>query len=130
MTKIDEPRDDIPEVVIVVNGALKMGEGKSVGQAFQLAARAFAHRKLAFHEGDWLLNKDIQRWFEIGTRTVVKRAKTQAIFDRVVREVPGYVMVDEGFTEVEPGSATMFVSWPFLHKDRPQVLDNKKVPLL
>jgi peptidyl-tRNA hydrolase len=39
-------------------------------------------------------------------------------------------MVDEGFTEVEPGTATVFASYPFLHKDRPQVLDNKKVPLL
>lgn len=115
--KDDIDRKDIPEVVIVVNGALDMGEGKKVGQSFQAAMRSVKYLKWG-------------AWLEAGTRTIVKQAKTQAMFDRIVSEVPGYVMVDEGFTEVEPGTATLFVSWPFLHKDRLQVLDNKKCPLL
>jgi len=36
MTKIDEPRDDIPEVVIVVNGALKMGEASRLDRRSSL----------------------------------------------------------------------------------------------
>ncbi|MDA4131535.1 MAG: hypothetical protein OK454_00205 [Thaumarchaeota archaeon] len=64
--------------------------------------------------------------FEVG----VKVAKTQAIWDRIVSEIQGFVMKDEGFTEVERDTPTIFVCYPFLHKDRPKLLDNKKVKLL
>ena len=32
--------------------------------------------------------------------------------------------------EVEQDAATMFISAPYLHRDRPSVLNNKKLPLL
>jgi peptidyl-tRNA hydrolase len=112
-------RDELPEVVIVVNGALGMSQGKITGQVFQAAFRSFI----------WS-SKDFQDWMQAGTRTIVKVATTPAMFDRVCTECRGYRMCDEGFTEVEADSVTCFVSFPFLHKDRPKVLDNKKCPLL
>jgi hypothetical protein len=39
-------------------------------------------------------------------------------------------MRDEGHTEVEAGAATMYVCEPFLHRDRPKLLDNKKLRMV
>lgn len=112
-------RDNLMEVVLVFNGSLEMSPGKMSGQAFQAAIRCLD-----------ITDESVNLWFEDGTRTIVKVAKTPAIFDRVCQEVNGEVMVDEGFTEVEENALTLFVSHPFLHKDRPVLLDNKKVKLL
>lgn len=116
-------RDEIPEVVLVVNGTLGLSEGKRIGQAFQAAARWQHVLKNSYPDRslDWIL---------AGTRTVVKIAKTQAIWERVISEIQGFVMKDEGFTEVERDTPTIFVCYPFLHKDRPKLLDSKKVKLL
>lgn len=119
----DINRDEFPEVVLVFNGSLGMSPGKMAGQAFQGAAR-WQHSIRNSYPDESL------SWHCEGTRTITKIAKTSAMFDRICAEVPGFIMVDEGHTEVEPGSATVFVSRPFLHKDRPAVLDNKKVRLL
>lgn len=120
MTASEINRDVIPEVVIVINGSLGMSEGKAVGQAFQAAARWQHIKRNSFPDDslDWLCS---------GTRTIVKVATTPAIWERVVAEIPGYVMTDEGYTEVERDTPTIFVANPFLHKDRPKLLDNKKV---
>lgn len=116
-------RDEIPEVVIVINGPLGMSEGKAIGQAFQAAARWQHVLKQSFPDTslDWIC---------AGTRTIVKVAIKPGIFDRICREVPGVIMSDEGFTEVDADTPTLFFSYPFLHKDRPKILDNKKVDLL
>lgn len=111
-------RDDLYEVTLIVNGSLCMSVGKMVGQAFQAAARF------------GLPEATIYKWREHGTRTIVRVAKTPAIFSRICAEVPGQVMRDEGFTEVEPDTPTVFISDPYLHRDRPKLLENKKVPLL
>lgn len=113
-------RDEIPEVVLVVNGPLNLPEGKLIGQAFQAAAR-WQHIKRNSYPDDSL------SWLCSGTRTIVKVATTPAIWTRILAEIPGYVMTDEGYTEVERDTPTIFVAYPFLHKDRPKLLDNKKV---
>lgn len=110
-------RDALPEICIVV-APLGLSPGKLVGQAFQAAVRGLAGRS------EFALWTE---WHAAGTRTIVRFAKTPAIFDRVCKEVPGFTMCDEGFTEVEPETTTLFVSVPFLHCDRPKVLDNKKL---
>ena len=115
----DIDRDTLTEVVLVFNGSLGMSPGKMIGQAFQ--AREYMTGPSYRRWKDWLAD---------GTRTIVKVAKTPAMFERVCAEVPGFVMRDEGFTEVEAGAATLFVAAPFLHRDRPAILDNKKVALL
>ena len=114
----DLNRDEIPEVVLVF-APVEMSKGKAVGQAFQAAIRCLDQT-----------DESVNKWFEEGTRTIVKVAKTEAIFDRVCQEVEGEVMVDEGYTEVDPGTMTLFVSRPFLHRERPSILDNKKLSLL
>ena len=116
-------RDEIPEVVLVVNGTIGMSEGKAIGQAFQAAARwqHVARNSYPDHALDWICS---------GTRTIVKITKSKTIWERIVSEVPGFVMKDEGFTEVERDTPTIFICYPFLHKDRPKLLDNKKVKML
>jgi len=116
-------RDEIPEVVLVINGSLDLSEGKLIGQAFQAAAR-WLHIKRNSYPDDSL------NWILAGTRTIVKVAKTPAIWERIVSEIQGFVMKDEGFTEVERETPTIFICYPFLHKDRPKLLDNKKVKML
>jgi peptidyl-tRNA hydrolase len=114
----------IPEIVIVVNGTLGMSQGKAVGQAVQAVCRAFGDVPFRSDQG-----VAYAEWIEAGTRTIVKIAKTEGIFERLCKEVPGYTMCDEGFTDVQEGDATVFLTGPFLHKDRPKLLDNKKLPL-
>lgn len=125
-------RDELYEVCLVVNGPLEMSTGKIAGQTFQVAARWILTQATqpATDEIAWAQKQNVGRWFVQGTRTIVREAKTKALFERVVAEVPGFVMKDEGHTEVEPDSPTVFMSLPYLHKDRPKVLDNKKVKLL
>lgn len=116
-------RDEIPEVVLVINGTLDLSEGKLIGQAFQAAARWVYIKINSYPNG-------LDGWLCEGTRTIVKVAKTEAIWHRVIAEVPGYVMRDEGFTEVEADTPTLYVCYPFLHKNRPKVLDHKKLKML
>lgn len=117
----DIDRGSLSEVVLVfASGGLSAG--KMAGQAAQAVIRAL---KEPLPNGDeWV------RWMGDGTRTIVKVARTEAIFERACAETGGYVMRDEGFTEVKPGTATVLVAGPFLHRDRPKILDNKKVTLL
>ena len=124
MDRVEIDRDNLPEVVIIVNGTLGMSEGKIIGQAFQAAARWQHIGRNSFPDKslDWICS---------GTRTIVKVARTKTIWHRIIAEVPyGYIMRDEGFTEVEADTPTLFACGPFLHKDRPKILDNKKVKLL
>ena len=119
----DINRDEIPEIVIVIDGSLEMSDGKAIGQAFQAAARWQHIKKNTYPD-------DSFDWITSGTRTIVKTAKSATIWKRILTEVPGYLMVDEGFTEVERGTPTLYACGPFLHKDRPKILDHKKVKLL
>lgn len=125
------PHPDIPAVYVVVNGPLGMSPGKIAAQTFQACQRLYkaledeleSEVAIAPH-GDAML-----AWSEF-TTTIVRIAKTPKMWERVKDEVAGVVMVDEGFTEVEPGSETVFASWPLLLADRPAILKNNKVPLL
>jgi len=103
-------------MVLVVNGPLHMSPGKLAGQTFQAAVRMSA----------------LFVWEDKDTRTIVKEAKTPAMFERICKEIPGYTMVDVGTTELAHYGevATVHVCGPFLHKDRPKLLDNKKVGLV
>lgn len=133
MTADDIDRSDIPEVTLVFNGALEMTEGKTTGQAFQSAARllvALLDESKSMSATAFSAWQEFMAWHYAGTRVISRVAKTQAIFERICGEVDGYIMVDEGFTEVEAEAETLFVSYPYLHKDRPKLFNNKKVPLL
>jgi hypothetical protein len=117
----DIDRDELTEIVLVFS-PVDMGLGKAAGQAFQAALRAHFWS----HALDGLYD-----YLSDGTRTIVKRAQSESIFQRIIEEVPGYVMVDEGFTEFGgKRTATLFVSHPFKHRDRPKVLDHKRVKML
>lgn len=123
-------RSTIPEVVLVVAGHLNLDPGKLLGQAFQACYRAYRYADDRSYDLDGARRCTWEGWFQAGTRTIVKVTKNEAIFWRIRAELPGTVMQDEGFTDVLPGTVTMYVCGPFLHKDRPKLLDNKKLRLL
>jgi peptidyl-tRNA hydrolase len=112
-------------VYLVVNGALGMSAGKIAAQSFQAAQRLLRQA-----EGDSELAGAIAEWEAEGTRTCTRLAKTQHVFDRLVAEVPGALMVDEGMTEVEPGSATCFASAPVRRSALPRMLRHKAIAVM
>lgn len=117
--------EDILSVYLIVNGPLGMSAGKIAAQAFQVSLLLLAEGR----ENAQLAARLID-WNRQGWRTVVRIAETPAVFERVVAEVEGVTLCDEGLTEVETGAATIFASWPYRRGDAPKVLSHKKVPLL
>jgi peptidyl-tRNA hydrolase len=117
--------EDILAVTLVLNGALGMSPGKTATQAFQ---GCLALYRLA--EEDPELSGQLKDWEEQGWRTVVRIAETEGVFARVLDEVDGVVLHDEGLTEVEDGAATAFVSVPHRRGQTPKMLSHKRVPLL
>lgn len=104
---------------LVINGSLDMGAGKIAAQVFQACT--------------WMHQCDAPRlddWRQEGCRTVVRVATTPAIFERVINELEGVVLCDEGLTEVEYGARTVFCTWPVRRSQAPKLLSNRKIPLL
>lgn len=118
--------DDELAVFLVVNGPLGMSAGKVAAQVFQAAQRLYAAARGAGPAE----RAALARWESGGTRTITRIAETAHVFARVVAEVPGVVMVDEGLNEVEPGSATVFASWPLAYRQAPRALRHRRCPLL
>lgn len=107
-------------------------------QAFQVCQRLLDQPDMLYQE--WLeqggvlaplqtFREKLDAWRE-HTTTIARVAKTTAMFERVCAEVPGVVMVDEGFTEVEPDTPTVFASWPAPRTAENKLLGNAKVQLL
>ena len=119
----------IPRIVLVVNGPLMMGRGKIACQTFQAherVTRALAGVEVADLDHRWT---STIAWRE-HTTTICRVATTPVMWERVLAELDGVLMVDEGFTEVEPDTPTVWCSWPHLPADTPELLLNKKIPLL
>lgn len=131
---------NLPRVYLVVNGPLGMTPGKIAAQTFQACERLYVEtrrleQRVVDHLGipssrAWTATKQILLDWEKHTTTIALVATTPKMFKRVCAEVPGVVMVDEGHTEVPPGSATVFASWPIRRADAPKLLSNAKIPLL
>lgn len=100
-----------------------MSAGKIAAQSFQAAQRLFA---AAMKDSD--LAALLERWQTQGTCTRTRIALSPAVFERACRELPGTLMIDEGVTEVEPGSATIFATAPLI--ELPRILRHKRVPVL
>lgn len=124
---------DVPRVVLVVNGPLKLSKGKLGAQTAQAIERLFREREqvgiTTFDEDTVAAAEQFDAWRKY-TTTITREAKTTAMFDRVCAEVPGVLMIDEGFTEVEPDTPTVFASWPAVRADEHKLLSNGKVVLM
>ena len=118
-------QDDPIAIYLVVNGALVLSAGKIASQAFQACRRI-----LRAAEDDPPRRALISAWEREGTRTICRIAETEAVFDRVCREVPGITFVDEGVYGCAPGSRTVHASWPVRRSALPRMLTHKRVPLL
>lgn len=113
---------------LIVNGPLGMSAGKIAAQAFQ----AFQRLQQASEAGECTSEQReaLEFWKTNGTRTITRIAETPAVFERACRELPGITMVDEGLTEIEPGSATIHATWPLPRHPGPRLASHKKIQLL
>lgn len=122
---------DTLRVYLIVNGPLGMSPGKIAAQSFQACERL--HRCIVRIEGEdgqsFEIRQAIRKW-KAHTTTIAKVATTPKMFKRVCADIPGVIMIDEGYTEVPAGSPTVFASWPMRQVDAPALLNNKKIPLL
>jgi peptidyl-tRNA hydrolase len=122
-TERHEPRPVTDcSVHAVINGALAMTPGKIAAQTFQLCQRLYRLAEL-----DAALAARLEEWEAAGTKTVVHVAETAHVFERLCKETPGAVMIDEGVNEVEPGSATMFATWPCNRAETPRLIKHKRL---
>ncbi len=112
-------------VYLIINGSLEMSAGKIAAQSFQAAQRLFLAS-----EDDGNLSSLLAQWQARGTCTRTRIALSPAVFERACRDLPGALMIDEGVTEVEPGSATCFATYPIDENDLPRILRHKRVPVL
>ncbi len=115
-------------VFLIVNGELGMSAGKMAAQSFQAAQRL-----LDLEGQDPLLKERLISWRSDGTRTRTKVAPTQHLFDRAMANLVPHtavVMVDEGQTEVAPGTATVIATHPLDENDLPQILRHKRIRTL
>jgi peptidyl-tRNA hydrolase len=112
-------------VFLIVNGSLAMSAGKIAAQSFQAAQRL-----LDKAGDDPELAEALASWKASGTRTRTKVAPTAHLFERAMRDlVPerAAVMIDEGNTEVDPGSATVIATWPMDESELPRILRHKRI---
>jgi len=115
---------------VIVNGSLGMSGGKIAAQAFHCGWRIAELPTHTYEENEFLELEDaLYEWENQGRRVVVRVAKTQAIFDRVMEETKGVAQQDEGLTEVERGSITAWVTIPYKRSEVPKILSNNKVQL-
>lgn len=102
-----------------------MSPGKIQAQTFQMAERLFRAA-----DEDQALHDLIQIWRATHTKTITRFAETQGVFDRCVAEMEGIVMIDEGKNEVEPGSVTMFATFPInVAQGNPKLMGHKRIPM-
>lgn len=121
----DEQEQDALAVYLVVNGPLGMSAGKIAAQAFQACQRLYRHSQ---HDPD--LADALRQWEAEGTRTCTRLAQTPHVFERICREVDGATMIDEGLTEVQPDSPTVFASVPLRRSQSPAALRHKRCQTL
>jgi peptidyl-tRNA hydrolase len=123
-----EPTDELLSITLIINGPLGMSAGKIAAQAFQACQRLY--RAYLAGEGTPAERRRFERWAANGTRTITRIAETAQIFERACRELPGRTMIDEGVTEVAPGSATIHATWPHDRRPAPRMCQHKRAPLL
>lgn len=116
--------EDILAICVIVNGPLEMGPGKVASQTLQVGL-ALKERMDADGRSD-----AYEAWRAQGLRTVVRVARTEAVFERALSELDGVALQDEGLTEVKRGAVTVFCTLPDRRGEQPKVLGHKKMPLL
>jgi len=118
-------KEDPLAVYLLVNGTLEMGAGKTASQAFQMAMWMLADSRINEDE-----SRALAQWREEGARTIVRVAETESIWQRLLEEIDGFLLCDEGLTEVASGEATVLCTWPLRRSLAPKLLAHKRLPLL
>jgi peptidyl-tRNA hydrolase len=128
----DIPNDEVISVYVVVNGSLGMSTGKIAAQVFHATRLWKDEQQAKWNDRPLLLwyGPSLKEWEAQGCRVVTRLAETEHLFNRVMEEIDGVGMQDEGLTEVPHGSWTVFITRPFTRANAPRLLHNKKIQLL
>jgi peptidyl-tRNA hydrolase len=115
-------------VYLIINGPLNMSTGKIAAQAFQAAQRLFARAQDPDASPEHA--QALAEWLAEGTCTITRVAETDVVFERARQELDCVEMVDEGLTEVQPGSCTMLAVGPIRRSQEPRMLRHKRCRLM
>jgi peptidyl-tRNA hydrolase, PTH2 family len=63
----------------------------------------------------------VEEWMNGSFRKVVLGGKKKD-FDKIIAELPVFLVRDAGLTEVEPNSETVLVTWPIRRSECPKIL--------
>ena len=129
----DIPNDEVISVYVVVNGSLGMSPGKIAAQVFHATRlwKDYLHKQKFLRTEPWVgEGASVPAWENQGCRVVTRLAETEHLFNRVMKEIDGVGMQDEGLTEVPYGSWTVFITRPFTRANAPRLLHNKRIQLL
>lgn len=122
--------DEVISVYAIINGGLEMNPGKVAGQCFHAGyALAESQNNGHFMQLPWWHEPSVRDWVAQGRRIVVRLAETEHVFNRCIEELEGFIQRDEGMTEVEYGSETIFITRPYLRHEAPKLLKHKKIQL-
>ena len=62
-----------------------------------------------------------RKWINESFRKVVLGGKKKD-FDKIIKELPVFLVRDAGLTEVEPNSETVIATWPILKSTAPKCI--------
>jgi len=71
-------------------------------------------------------NKLVEQWLSTSFRKVVLGGKKKD-FDKIIEQLPVFLVRDAGLTEIEPNSETVLVTWPILKSTQPKILSRLQV---
>lgn len=108
----------------IVRSSLNMGSGKIAAQCAH-AAQIMTTIFWTLEEKD-PAKKTFQDWLAQDYRKVVLKAKDSE-FNRIKNEFNCSVVIDNGLTEVKPGSETVIVLYPMKKSEQPPFLKRLRV---
>lgn len=121
---------------LVVNTDLGMSCGKlaaQVGHGVQFMLQAYFKLRTQFDSGhelkppDWVRVKATEHWLESSDYTKIVLAASTEKFNKVIGKEHPFVVVDNGKTELAPGTQTVLAFWPTYKKEAPRILRGLKL---
>ena len=128
-TKQDHVNHDDPIVqYYIVRKDITMSTGKvcaQIAHAAQMFFQAYIQQKQALcipKGGKPLIYTTLTEKWMAGNFCKVVLAGKKKDFEKIKKTLDVFVVRDAGFTEIQPGTETVIVTWPMLRSKRPKIL--------
>jgi peptidyl-tRNA hydrolase, PTH2 family len=111
----------------IVRSEFEMSTGKIGAQIahgaemFVLRYNQYANLQVSMSEDECAREEITRAWLNGSFRKVVLRGKKKD-FEKIIAELPVFLVRDAGLTEVEPNSETVLVTWPMRKSDAPKCI--------